>query len=90
MRSDSTSEVESMGQSVFALPYRGHRGHSHSRNTATSGSRPLLFQYGVAGSDIPAGSNISLTGNKHIPNIVIIEGLHVATGAVYRTLLEVI
>ncbi|KAI8589315.1 hypothetical protein BDZ88DRAFT_149889 [Geranomyces variabilis] len=85
VRSDSISDSgESPGVSAFALAYRSQRKHNHTRVAATTGSRPVLFT-----NDTPPESNYSLMA-KQLPNIVIVEGMDFASGAVHAALMDVI
>ncbi|TPX68231.1 hypothetical protein SpCBS45565_g03217 [Spizellomyces sp. 'palustris'] len=90
MKSDSASELESPAYSLFAPSYRSQRMHSHSRNAATAGSRPLLYPFSATGGETHLGSNTSLVTTKQLPNIVLVDGLHLASGAVHGALLEVL
>ncbi|TPX61698.1 hypothetical protein PhCBS80983_g00939 [Powellomyces hirtus] len=91
MRSEPASDSgDSPAQSAFALAYRSHRGHNHSRTAATMGSRPLLFSVPISSGDTPPESHFSLTGAKQLPNIIIVEGLDCASGAVHGALMEVL
>ncbi|KAJ3162843.1 putative MoxR protein [Geranomyces michiganensis] len=84
VRSDSISDSgDSPAVSAFALAYRSQRKH-HTRVAATAGSRPILLS-----NDTPPESNHSLMA-KQLPNIVIVEGMDLASGAVHAALMDVI
>ncbi|KAI9090024.1 hypothetical protein DFS34DRAFT_380706 [Phlyctochytrium arcticum] len=98
-KSDNPPNLDYSDLSPLSLFVPSHRGvaaaaartHSHNRNVASTGngSRPVLFPF-MMGGENAMGSSVSLAAMKVVPNVVVLEGLHLASPEVQATLVEVL